>query len=829
MIYQKLFARIPRQLRARPIKYTSLVLILAIGVYMVCAASIGVDTMYVQTLKTAEESRIQDGAFSLFVPLTDTQKQEITALDIELEETFYFDQTLDDGDVLRIFKVRDSINTLALASGTLPEGEKEIALEIMYARAHGYEPGDTIYINGEEYTVSAVCCVPDYNVPVRTVADTTVDEEHFSVAFLSQEGFKTLLESWGGTPVFSYAYRLGENSDHEDLRELLSGMEFDPDQVEDPYYHKFIDDALASEQELLDGLEEVLGNVSQLEESTSLFSEELALGARAVYEGIDEVYSSIDETLQEQKSTVSIHPATFVRTQDDPRILASAERAAAYRSIGWILGILILLLISYILAVYTGQEVTRDMDQIGALLAMGLKRGEILLHYMTMPMLLSFLGGCVGFLVSLEVKAVDVYAVMEKSFSVLPQERQVLLPYLVVGSLLLPPLIATVVNFCSLRKQLKRPALELLHKEQDTGRIRRFPLPERMPFLYKFQLRQIIREGRNYLIVLMGVFISATIILLALDLYFFAQNCLAGVQEDLTYNYMYLMKYPVTEVPEGGEGCCYMSLQGQIYGKNSTVNILGIELDNSYFPAETASGVGNLCVSSALAEKYDLSVGDDLILTDLSDQTRYLFTVSSICDYNVGLMAFMDIDSMRELFGLQENAYQAVVSGEALPFEDGQLTTTVIKEDLLKMAQNRVDELTPIACFIAACGVLVFLLLMYFLTTVLLDHSAYGISLTRIFGYTPKEISKLYLDANVYIILLSILITLPVSTVLVRIMVRYTTASWDTGLDTTIPWYIYALMVVITLASYWIVHLFLKRKTNNYSLMEALTSGRDIS
>jgi len=49
----------------------------------------------------------------------------------------------------------------------------------------------------------------------------------------------------------------------------------------------------------------------------------------------------------------------------------------------------------------------------------------------------------------------------------------------------------------------------------------------------------------------------------------------------------------------------------------------------------------------------------------------YAFTVVGTCDESAGLMVFMDIDSMRELFGEDDDYYNCVLSDEPLDIDEG--------------------------------------------------------------------------------------------------------------------------------------------------------------
>ena len=52
---------------------------------------------------------------------------------------------------------------------------------------------------------------------------------------------------------------------------------------------------------------------------------------------------------------------------------------------------------------------------------------------------------------------------------------------------------------------------------------------------------------------------------------------------------------------------------------------------------------------------------------------------------------------------------------------------------------------------------------MYLMIKVMIDRSAQNIALMKVFGYRKKEIKKLYLDGNFYMIAVGALISVPLS------------------------------------------------------------------
>lgn len=156
------------------------------------------------------------------------------------------------------------------------------------------------------------------------------------------------------------------------------------------------------------------------------------------------------------------------------------------------------------------------------------------------------------------------------------------------------------------------------------------------------------------------MFIALLCMMISLDCYELCVHVRDNNIADTNYDYMYTLKYPEKEVPDGGSPALAKTMKKQIYGYNWDVTVLGIEKGNSYFDANVEKGKGKVVASSALAQKYELSIGDEFTLKDEETDTLYAFEVTDICQYAPAFYVFMDIDSARDLFGEQDDYYNTI-------------------------------------------------------------------------------------------------------------------------------------------------------------------------
>ena len=83
--------RLPRELKGNFFRYLALALLIVMGMYVVVSVVGAADTIIAGSAEKAEENRIEDGQFEVFLPLTREQEKELTDTGISLERMFIID------------------------------------------------------------------------------------------------------------------------------------------------------------------------------------------------------------------------------------------------------------------------------------------------------------------------------------------------------------------------------------------------------------------------------------------------------------------------------------------------------------------------------------------------------------------------------------------------------------------------------------------------------------------------------------------------------------------------------------------------------------------
>lgn len=110
----------------------------------------------------------------------------------------------------------------------------------------------------------------------------------------------------------------------------------------------------------------------------------------------------------------------------------------------------------------------------------------------------------------------------------------------------------------------------------------------------------------------------------------------------------------------------------------------------------------------------------------------------------------------------------------------------------------------------------------YLALGVMIDRSAMGISLIKIFGYRPNEIRQLYLNGNLAVIAVGGLITIPLSKLLMDAIYPSFIPNVACSMKLAFPWYLYLMIYCAVLVIYLAINAVPVRKIKKISPAEVL-------
>lgn len=796
--------RVLRDLKNNLFRYIALAFLIIMGMYVIVSL-IGAGYTIIDNGETHDEAnKIEDGQFSVFVPLSDDEISQLEDAGAEVEGMFYEDYEVMDGKTLRVFANRENIDLVECDEGNLAEADDEIVVEKRFSQVNDISVGDIIQIAGNEFKVTGIGTSPDYNALFKEMSDTVVDSKVFGTVFVTEGAYDKLNATGESvkTETYLYAFRLEGKTTCDDVKDALEDIKVDTDSIDDEYFQEYWDRTGAAINDFKDGIKE------------------LKSGANELADGVAELKKETDSFLKDYDTDLA-NITSFVTSDDNPRTGGAADDQQINVQAGYFFGVLLMFLFTYVISVFVVHGIEKESSVIGALYALGVKRRDLMMHYLTLPVIVTTIAGIIGFLIGISNVGIPVQMADAYAYYSIPAMDVKIPPILVVYGIVMPPLAAIVVNYFVIRKKLSQTALSLIKNEVKQPKGSNVDLGD-MGFVGRFRVRQMLREMRTGLTVVIGMFIALICLMLSLNTATFCSKVKKQNVEDTHYEYMYTYKYPTENPPEGGEAAYAKTLKKEVYGYNWDVTVLGLSKNTKYFDVDLKDGKNRVAMSSSFAEKYGYGVGDEIVLHDEENDIDYGFTVDSVTQYTPAFYVFMTIDDARELFGAGSNEYNVVFADKDLGVDPARLYATTTKADIESAAGIFADQMRSMVVMIVIISTLIFVVVMYLMMKVMIDRSAFSISLIKVFGFRTKEIRKLYLDGNFFIIAIGAAICLPLAKLIMSAVYPSLVSNVNCGVKLTFAPWLWAALYGGILVLYFIINRVLVGRLNKIVPAEVL-------
>lgn len=118
----------------------------------------------------------------------------------------------------------------------------------------------------------------------------------------------------------------------------------------------------------------------------------------------------------------------------------------------------------------------------------------------------------------------------------------------------------------------------------------------------------------------------------------------------------------------------------------------------------------------------------------------------------------------------------------------------------------------PMIVMMVVLSAIIFAVVMYLMMKVMIDRSAFGISLMKIFGYRTKEVKKLYLDGNFFVVAIGAAVCIQASKVLMDAIYPMLVSNVACGMNLTFSWQLYTGIYVAIMVLYEIINRLLLRR-----------------
>ena len=786
--------RLPRELKGEIGKYLVVLILMIATIGFVSGFLVADGSMIKAYNEGFEKYKIEDGNFRVKKKITKAQQGNIEKNGVTLYENFYLEEALDNGSTMRIFKNREEINLVCLMEGKLPEKAGEMAIDRMYADNNKISVGDTLKSGSQKWKVTGFVALSDYSCLFQNNNDSMFDAVKFGVSVVTPEEFESLNQD---KIQYSYSWVYDKEPKNE-----------------------------KQEKKMSEDLMEALGEEVTLE--------------------------------------------SFVPQYLNQAITFTGDDMGSDRAMITMLLYMIIVIIAFVFGITISNTIRKEAGVIGTLRASGYTRKELIGHYMALPVIVTLIGALIGNILG--------YTALKKVCAGMYYGSYSLPTYVTVWNgeafgltTLVPVVIMLVVNYGVLRHKLKLSPLKFLRRDLSGRKQKRaIYLSPKMKIFSRFRLRVIFQNMSNYMVLFIGILFANLLLMFGLLLPSALSHYQVEIQNNMLAKYQYMLQVPVSAVSgnkfdglisllefymdsrtdnEDAEEFSAYSLN-TLPGKYKSEEVLlyGIEPDSRYVTIDfnntkdKKDEAGNkekadnkntanaekesaaVYISSAYADKFLLHVGDTITLKEKYEKEKYSFKIAGVYDYTAALCVFMPRSELNDIFDLGEDYYSGYFSDTELTDIKSQYIGSVVDLDALTKISRQLDvSMGSMMGMVNGFAIMIYMVLIYLLSKIIIEKNAQSISMVKILGYTNGEISKLYIMSTSLVVVFCLLLSLPLETVIMKVLFREMMLSSISGWITLwIDPMIYVQMFAAGIITYGIVALLEFRRVKKVPMDEAL-------
>jgi len=232
-------------------------------------------------------------------------------------------------------------------------------------------------------------------------------------------------------------------------------------------------------------------------------------------------------------------------------------------------------------------------------------------------------------------------------------------------------------------------------------------------------------------------------------------------------------------------------------------------------------------ITYPLASRLKLKVGDSITFINKLDGKSYSLAIDAVVETYSGQFIFMPLDRFNSMAGMPPGSYSGLLSNRILDIDERLLAGV---KDMHETNDSMDDLAAPMMSMIITVTVvagLMGIIIIYLVTSLVIEESRGTISLLKVFGYRGKEVAGLILNGSTWVVIAGFLLGLPLMFISGNALYGYLGEMVNLVLPMIIsPLYVLISFVVI-IAVYYLTRKLCGRKLSKISMNEALKAGAE--
>lgn len=548
------------------------------------------------------------------------------------------------------------------------------------------------------------------------------------------------------------------------------------------------------------------------------------------------VYSWLYDNKPEDDKEAKLMADDFVKTISANAILVNyipqyinqaihftGDDIGSDRSMMIVLLYVLIVIMAFVFAVTTNNTIVKEANVIGTLRASGYTRGELLRHYILLPIIVTIFGALVGNILGYTVFKDIFVATYYGSYS-LPTYHTLWNADAFLLTTVVPVIIMLVINIVIIGCRLKLSPLKFLRRDLSGKQKKKAMRLPAFGFFNRFRLRIIIQNMPNYITLFIGILFANVLLLFGIMLGPMLTHYQNEITDKLIAKHQYVLKALVDVDDNAAEKYCVKTLatiEGRL--KSEDVLVYGVKDNSIYADINTASLKDNeVYITNGYADKFRIKKGDKITLKEKYDDNEYEFTVKDMYDYPSSFAIFISDAAFKNVFDKSEDYYSGYFSDNILDINEKYVATQITLDDLTKVSRQLDRSMGETFNLVKIFAVVLFAVLMFLLTKLIVEKNTTSISMVKILGYSNREISRLYVTSTTIVVVLSVALSIGLSVVIMNYLFRVFMEEMSGWISCYYAPHIFPVMFILNITVYAVISFFMMAKIKKIPMDEAL-------
>lgn len=519
----------------------------------------------------------------------------------------------------------------------------------------------------------------------------------------------------------------------------------------------------------------------------------------------------------------------WISASENPRITYVNLKLEGINKMSSSMPIAILAITCILTGVVMWRMLKKEFTSIGTLYAIGYKKREIMNHYMRYPLIIAVLGGILGTILG-GFALNPMLNLMITYFNMPIESIEFNLKYIFI-SIILPVIFLGVSGYFVINKALKYSPLQLMRggdQKSKVSFIERNLKLDRFKFSTKFKIREQLRNTGRSAFLLLGIIFATMLLLLG-----FAQKSsfdfLINKSFGEAFSYRYYCVFNSLQIGKPAIGEAFLEIPFAVKEDNNTgLTIYGINSNSKYVLLKNMSGeklnYEKVIITRPLAERLKVKSGDAIDIVNKLNSKSYKITIDSIAETYAGEYIFMPISRLNNMLKYPSNSYIGLWNINKIDIPQSKLLSSGTVDDLKNAFNSMTQPLQYSVAIVSFISFLIGLIVVYVVTSLIIDENRKSISLMKVLGYRKKEIYSLILNSSFFIVVLGYILGIPLLLISLEAMFKSLTKSMNFEFPVVIDYPYIILGFLILWFTYEISKMLNKRKINRIKMEEALKS-----